>query len=271
MALGWLLYSWGRDSSLVKVRNVEIKGLTTAEAPAIKRALTGAAEQMTTLHVDRSELMRVAKRYPIVQSISASADFPNTLEITVREYRPSAVVTDPGGRRVAVAEDGTLLPRMSKDKLAAVKVDDVGRSGKVTDERSLSIVQLLGQAPPGLRSKLGKGYWGKTGIRVALREGPAIEFGSPTDVTAKWLAAARVLADDSAQGAKLIDVRLPERPVAAGFLAGTQGTAGTIPADEQDDQAAAAAGIAQPVDPATDPAAAPAPEPVAAPEGDPQL
>ena len=199
-----------------------------------------------------------------MRSVSASADFPNTLRITVHEYRPSAVVTDPGGRRVAVAEDGTLLPKMSKDKLAAVKVTGISDSGKVTDKQSLGVVELLGQAPPGLRSKLAGAYWGKTGIRVALRDGPSIEFGPPTDAAGKWLAAARVLADDSSAGAKLIDVRLPGRPVAGGFAAGTAGTAGTVPANEQTvnptDQAAdptadpAAAAPAQPAEPGRTPA-----------------
>jgi cell division protein FtsQ len=267
VALGWVAYSWGRDCSLVKVRHVQVSGLTTAQAPAIRRALTEAAEEMTTLHVDRAALTSRVERYPIVRSVSTSADFPNTLRITVHEYRPSAVVTDPSGRRVAVAEDGTLLPHMSKDKLAAVKVKDISDSGKVTDQRSLGVVELLGQAPPALRAKIGSAYWGKAGIRVALREGPSIEFGSPDAAAGKWLAAARVLADDSSQGAKLIDVRLPGRPVAGGFAAGSEGTAGSVPAAEQsgDPTATAAPGTVPQPAPGTVPGAAPAPAP------DPQL
>lgn len=249
VVLGWLLYSWARDSSLVRVDKVEIRGLSSQEGPSIRRALAAAARDMTTLHVDEKQLEQAVARYPIVRSVSASADFPHTLRITVHEYRPSAVVTDPGGRRVAVAEDGTLLPKMSKDKLVAVKVAGISDSGKLTDEKSLGLVGLLSQAPPGLRSKLAGAYWGKTGIRVTLRNGPSIEFGPPTDAAGKWLAAARVLADDSSAGAKLIDVRLPGRPVAGGFAAGTAETAGTVPATEP---------TVNPTDPTADPAADPA-------------
>ena len=38
-AVGWLGWSWLRDSSLVQVEHVEVSGLTTRDAPAIRRAL----------------------------------------------------------------------------------------------------------------------------------------------------------------------------------------------------------------------------------------
>ena len=43
-------------------------------------------------------------------------------------------------------------------------------------------------------------------------------FGSDEDAAAKWRAAARVLAETSAQGATYLDLRIPGR-VAAGGLA----------------------------------------------------
>ena len=53
---------------------------------------------------------------------------------------------------------------------------------------------------------------------VQLKNGPELVFGTDDDARAKWRAAARVLAETSAQGATYLDLRIPGR-VAAGGLA----------------------------------------------------
>ena len=50
---GWV---WLRDSSLVAVENVTVRGATGLGAPAVRSSLTGAAQQMTTLNLDRRAL-----------------------------------------------------------------------------------------------------------------------------------------------------------------------------------------------------------------------
>ena len=53
---------------------------------------------------------------------------------------------------------------------------------------------------------------------MTLKNGPELVFGTDADARAKWLAAARVLAESSAAGATYLDLRIPGR-VAAGGLA----------------------------------------------------
>ncbi len=264
VALGWLAYAWLRDSPLVKVDEVSVRGLTTADGPAIRKVLTSAAKDMTTLHVDERALKQAVRKFPVVRSISASADFPSKLEITVHEYRPSAIVSY-GGRRVAVAADGTLLPRVTNRKLPTVKVKGGSDSERLSDPRAVGLVALLSRAPAALQPKLERAYWGSRGINVVLRDGPTIKFGSSGGALAKWRAAASVLADEDAAGARAIDVRLPGRPVAGGFAAGEDGTASeALPSEEPEDGADPALA---PVDPAIqDPSLVPAEPP-----SDPQL
>ena len=52
---------------------------------------------------------------------------------------------------------------------------------------------------------------------VRVKDGPELLFGTATAIAAKWAAAARVLADREAAGAKYVDVRIPGRPVAGGL------------------------------------------------------
>ena len=213
----WFLYSWFRDSSLVAVRHVEVNGLTSPDAPAIRKELIDTAKGMTTLHVRLGALEHSVSAYPIVHTISASAHFPSTLKVHVHEYEPVALLAVPGGKATPVASDGTVLPRIAKTTLPAVAVKSAPTSNGFESLRVKRLVQLLAAAPRLLRPEIARAYLGTEGMRVAMRGGPVLEFGPPAQIAAKWAAATRVLAARSSSGATMIDVRLPERPAASGF------------------------------------------------------
>jgi cell division protein FtsQ len=217
VAAGGLLggFLWLRDSSLVRVEHVKITGLTTRDAPAIRRTLRQAAARMTTLHYDAGALEQAVDAFPAVQSVSVDADLPDTLQIRVREHRPVAALRSSDGRRVAVASDGTLLPSSRRGSLPSVKIESLPRGtrlgGETPEER---LVLVLAGAPAQLRPLLDRAYRAQDGVRVAMRTGPTLRFGAPRRLAAKWAAVTRVLADPTSGGASLLDVRLPERPAA---------------------------------------------------------
>ncbi len=68
-----------------------------------------------------------------------------------------------------------------------------------------------------------------------MRGGLLLYFGDATRPHAKWLSAARVLADPSSAGATYVDVRAPERPAAgttaAGGLQGSTAPGGVSASD----------------------------------------
>jgi cell division protein FtsQ len=231
-------YLWLRDSPLVQVEHVKITGLTTRDAPAIRRTLRQAAMRMTTLHYDERALGQAVDGFPAVESVSASPDYPKTLQIRVREHRPVAALESSDGRRVAVASDGTLLPRSTRGSLPSVKVDALPSGGRLDESAEERLVAVLAGAPPELRPLLQRAYSTSDGVRVAMRTGPTLRFGAPRRVAAKWAAVTRVLADPSSGGATLLDVRLPERP-AASFGDETQ-PASAAPTQGDGEQAAVA-------------------------------
>jgi len=63
---------------------------------------------------------------------------------------------------------------------------------------------------------------------AVMRGGPQILFGDDQRPRAKWVAAARVLSDESSAGATYVDVRLPERPAAGGFATTTEPPSGEV-------------------------------------------
>jgi len=124
---------------------------------------------------------------------------------------------DTGGGKVAASGDGLVLRGMTASGLPVLRVRSAPPGGRVTDRRTLGALGVAGGAPPELRGRIERLWSGPRGLTRDLRDGPDLVFGSGSDASRKWLAAARVLADPSAAGATYLDLRVPER-VAAGGL-----------------------------------------------------
>ena len=215
-------FLWLRDSGLVRVERVMITGLTTRDAGALRRALTSEARTMTTLHVHPERLRDALADAPAVATLRVETDFPHGLRITVVEHRPVAVALA-GGGRVPVAADGRLLRGLpTRARLPAVRVSGPLPAARLRAPPLLDGLRVAAAAPRPLLARVRSlGPVPGPGLVAHLRAGPDLVFGSPTRLRAKWIAAARVLADPSAAGASYVDLRLPERPAAGGASAST--------------------------------------------------
>ncbi len=213
---------WLRDSELVAVERVVVTGLTTDEATRVRGALEASARSMTTLHVDSERLERAVEAFPVVRGVELDARFPHELRIRVLEYRPAAIAQTDAGR-VPVAADGTVLRGLPVEgRLPGILAEKGVKGERLADAEARSAALVAGAAPAALHGKL-EGVESRTdeGLVVELRDGPELIFGDASRAGAKWIAAARVLADPKAEGAGYIDVRLPGRPAAGGLAAET--------------------------------------------------
>jgi cell division protein FtsQ len=210
---GWLFWGWFRDSSLVRVRHVQVRGLAGHDANQIRRALTDAGHGMTTLDVNAGDLRRAVSPYASVRSLSVSTGFPTTLRVTVDQREAVAIIAS-GDRRLAVAADGTVLPGERSDRLPTLPGGPIPKDGRLIGRARL-LAAVLGAAPAAVRPMLSGVWTGGDGVRIGVRNGPLIRFGAPNRLHAKWAAITRLLAARSTVGAKIIDVRLPERPAAS--------------------------------------------------------
>ncbi len=208
---------WVRDSPLVAVDHVEVTGARGADAPRIRQAIADAAQDMTTLHADPSRLMDALRPYPIVAGLQVHRELPHTLKVVVREHVAVAALVE-GGRALAVAADGTILPNQLTAHLPVVPVASPPGGRRVVERRARRLVALLGAAPGSLRGRVADVGLGPHGLTARLRKGPQLYFGPGSRLRAKWLAAARVLADRSSAGASYVELRVPERPAAGGLV-----------------------------------------------------
>jgi cell division protein FtsQ len=212
-------YLWLRQSSLVAVRDVQISGITASDGDKVRAALETAAKDMTTLHVRAEILHDATAPYSSVDDLKVEADFPHTLRIKVVERRPVAALARAGSRRIPVTSNGTLLRGVTADKdLPSVNLKSDPAGSRVTDRKVLNALAVAGAAPTPLRAKTDEVRVDKRGVIVDLKDGPELIFGEGEAADKKWAAAARVLAEISAQGATYLDLRIPGR-VAAGGLA----------------------------------------------------
>jgi len=209
---GWL---WLRDASLVRVRDVTIVGVSSSDEGHIRASLEAAAREMTTLHVRRDALRDAVAQFPSVASLRTKTDFPHGLTIEVVEHTPVAVLAV-GGAGVPATGGGHLLRGLRTSGLpqVAVKADPGG--DRVTDGGTLGALEIAAAAPRALRARTGRVASGPQGLQVTLRDGPRLIFGGRAGARAKWAAAARVLAEPSAQGATYLDLRVVGRVAAGG-------------------------------------------------------
>jgi cell division protein FtsQ len=219
---------WFRDSGFVRVDEVSITGLT--EAPRLREQLAEAAMTMSTLHVRHDRLENVLAGYPAVERVEVDADLPHTLRIDVIERQPAALLVS-GRSRMPVAGDGRLLRGLRPEtSLPVIKLRGALPSERLGPGTALQAAAVAGAAPLELRRRLSTDIQTKDrGLVARLRKGPDLIFGDTRRLQAKWLAAARVLADKGSQGASYVDLRLPERP-AAGGLPVDEAAAGPAPA-----------------------------------------
>lgn len=207
---------WLRTSSLVRVERVSVTGIDGSQAAEVKRALTSAGRDMTTLHVRESALLGAVAAYPVVRSLRTETDFPHGLTIIVNAHEPVAAVRS-GGGLTAVAADGTLLRGTATSGLPIVAIGGRRGADRLGRGEALGAVRLMASAPRALRARVARVYRGPRGLTTTMHNGPKLYFGGPVRPSAKWAAAARVLASSTSRGAAYLDLRIPERPVAGGL------------------------------------------------------
>ena len=221
----WL---WVRNSSLVAVQRVSVVGESGPDAVAIRSALTSAARSMTTLNVRASQLRTAVASFPEVKNLRVSTQFPHGIRIQVIEQLAVAAV-DVGGRRIAVAGDGTLLHDVSASaSLPLIPLTVPPGGPRLTEPAAASAVAVLAAAPYQLLTRVAQvSTVAGHGLVAQLHGGPGIYFGDASELRAKWASATAVLADSGSAGAAYIDVTDPVRPAAgAGGAAASTTTTG---------------------------------------------
>ncbi len=210
---------WLRDSPLVAINDVEVKGITGPEASEVTAALTQSASEMTTLNLSEEKLEAATEAFPTVVSLTADPKLLHGLVIDVTERKP-ALTAHVAGQSVPVTRDGTLLRGVELgddgDALPVLDLSALPRSPRLEGE-ALQQAVVLGATPAAIRPLVEDvGVSGDDGVEVTLTGGIPVVFGTRYRARAKWGAAAAILADPQLTTFTHIDVRTPERAAVGG-------------------------------------------------------
>ena len=211
-ALGWL---WFRDSTFAAVERVSITGSGSSESAQVRAALADAGRGQSTLHLDRKALEEAVEPFSSVAALHVQPDFPHDLRVEVVEHEPVASV-QAGGGSVPATGGGLVLDGVRATDLPLVTSRKPLQDGRVSDRQTLEALKVAAAAPPALRARAIRLFYGRDGMAADLRNGPELIFGTAGDARAKWRAAARVLAEDSSAGATYLDLRVPKLVAAGG-------------------------------------------------------
>jgi cell division septal protein FtsQ len=223
---GWLGWLWYRSSSFVKVERVTVTGLSGPDVPQIRDALTGAARQMTTLHMNISKLEASVSDYAYVQRLTVTRRGAHDVVIRVSEQVPVALVETAGDTDIVNA-DGQLMPSgTSHGRLPVVPVKTAPVGTSVSAPGARAAIAVLAAAPYALLSHVTSATSSSAhGVIVQLRSGPQLYFGPNTQLAQKWTAALAVLRSKYAAGASYIDLSDPRRPAPGVTVTGDQAEA----------------------------------------------
>ena len=209
---------WLRDSSLVKIKDLEVVGVSshTEEGNQIVGAVEVATGEMTTLHLKPEVLQEELARFPRVESATIESDFPNGATVTVVE-RGNGSTFDTGSEELLIATDGTVLGTAGEgtESLPKIAAGDPP-AGPRLEGRTLVQALVLGAAPSALRSFAEKSDFSKDGVEVTMSNGLVLLFGDASKADQKWKAAASVIADPDLTDASYVDLSVPRRPAVRG-------------------------------------------------------
>ncbi|WP_157260824.1 cell division protein FtsQ/DivIB [Patulibacter minatonensis] len=203
-----IVYLALRLTPLSTVQRVTVVGAQGPDAAKIRHEIEQAALGQSTLGFGEGAVHRAVAGTSSITGLTIHTNFPHAVQVEVHQRLAVAAVED-GGKRVAVATDGKLLPDWEVGKLPLI------RGGRTADGKvvggALLAATVLSKAPPELLAHVARV---DSGTVVRIANGPALLFRDTERVAAKWAAAVAVLSDRGTAGATWIDLRVPEQPVA---------------------------------------------------------
>ena len=159
LALGWL---WFRDSSFAAVERVTITGSGSSEQAQVRDVLASTATGMSTLRVDERALEDAVEPFASVAGLRIRADFPHDLRVEVIEHEPVATVKT-GGSSVPATGGGLLLDGVRARELPSITTKAPLDGRHVSDARTLAALQVAAAAPPELRARSERLFYGAGG------------------------------------------------------------------------------------------------------------
>lgn len=210
---------WFSQSSVLAIDEIVVEGNRAVSTDEIMEKagplLRGQSLVRPPLDTVRGELGDFA----FIESVEFDRDFPGTVVIRIKEYRPFICLQAAGGKSFILSSDGMVLveqgPVPPSYPVLSTKepcTAEVGRESDCADV--LTGARFLADIPVNFNHEFAEVSVDNGDISAKTRSGVSVHFGTLTDYELKFEVLRQLLARAAAAGVQvIIDVSVPERPV----------------------------------------------------------
>jgi len=210
---------WLSQSSVLAIDEIVVEGNRAVSTEEIMEKagplLRGQSLVRPPLDTVRGELGGIA----YVENVEFERDFPGTVVIRVKEYRPFISLRAADGKTFIVSSEGRVLSEQGAAPLTLPVVstkepcaEEVGRQTECVDV--LTATRFLTDIPVNFNYEFAEVSVENGDINAITRSGVKVHFGSLVDYEMKFEVLRQLLARSTAAGVEIfIDVSVPERPV----------------------------------------------------------
>lgn len=202
-------------SPLLDVDRVRVLGATNTPVADVDRA-GGLDAKPQLADLDPAAVAARVERLPWVERAVVVRHWPGTVDVTIVERVPSAVLPAAAGGWAVVDRSGRVLAGAAEPPPGLVQVTAAAAPapGEVVAEDVRSALAVLDALPPSLSERVNGLTVAEDGtVDVHATGLPVIHFGPPTQIRPKLVALATLVARTDLRGAGAIDVRVPTAPV----------------------------------------------------------
>lgn len=210
-------------SAFFSVQNIEVEGNTALQRERIIET-SGLNYGTNIFSMDTNEAILKIKMYPSVKEVMIKRKLPNTLQISVDERVPLALVVGQNGF-IIVDNEGIFLKKVTDLKdlnmpvISGIPVDDSGRPGSSimtpSLDAALKVAELMNET---LRENVTE-IMAPSPLSLTLKtvQGVKVLFGEPNDFERKVKLMEKLLTKNGAvineQTVEYIDLRYDTSPV----------------------------------------------------------
>lgn len=222
VVVGLGLFLWLRSSDVFAVKRVVATATQHVDEQTLAEA-TAPARGVNLLRLRVSGIEKNLLKIPYIRAAEVHRRFPDTLEVSLEEYRPVACVQTKDGSRWLVADDGRVLERRSDPELLLVVPEsradlEPGQRLPAYIVGALPLVEILKtpnviEALPAVKSmKIST----DGEISLVLAHEIELRLGEPAQLEQKLKVAATIIQQYLKDGKQLeyVDARVPDRPAA---------------------------------------------------------
>jgi len=179
------------------------------------RAASGVHTHDHLLFVDTGAATRRIEQLPWIEAATVHRDLPGTLQVTVKEYIPTAYVRVPGGVML-LAANGHAIARVAHVPAHTVEVRGVRRAPDAGELLAPpDAAGVVGHLPAALAQRVAAVDVSGDGIALDTIGNGEIRLGDTTDLASKSASALAVLGSLGGAHFAYVDVSVPSRPIVA--------------------------------------------------------